>query len=104
MKVYDASLQSTEALKEAFVQKEFIKIGNIVYVPECHTPATPGDLDVCELCRYNRIKGMCESHIADKVCSACGHADLEVNFCANYTNIFKKARENIKLHYLQRST
>lgn len=104
MKVYDASLQSTEALKEAFVQKEFIKIENILYVSECHTPKGPGELDVCQLCRFNRVKGMCKSHISDKVCSACGHADLEVNFCASYTNIFQREREKIKLHYLQRPT
>lgn len=104
MKVHDAEIESKEALKDAFVQKEPIKVGNILYVSECHTPKGPGELDVCQLCRFNRVKGLCKSHIADKVCSACGHADLEVNFCANYRNIFNKEREKIKLHYLQRST
>lgn len=101
MKVYDSSIQSTEALKEAFVQKQFIKIGNILYVPECHTVERSWELDVCQLCRFYRVKGMCKSHIADKVCSACGHADLDVNFNADRWDI---SRPVTKLHYLQTLT
>lgn len=104
MKVYDASLQSTEALIEAFVQKEIIKIGNNLYVPECHTVEKSWELDVCQLCRFYRVKGMCKSHIADKVCSACGHADLDINYCDREPDLGQKAQLEVKLHYLQTQT
>lgn len=104
MKVYDSSTQSTEALKEAFVQKQFIKIGNILYVPECHTVERSWELDVCQLCRFYRVKGMCKSHIADKVCSACGHADLDINFEADRWALSPKEPPVTKLHYLQTIT
>lgn len=101
MKVYDASSQSMEALKEAFVQKECIKIGNILYQPGCHTYEKSWILDQCQFCRFYRVKGLCKSHIADKVCTACGEADLDVNF---KDHRWDPSNKEIKLHYLQKQT
>lgn len=101
MKVHDAEIETEEALKEAFVQKEPIKVGNILYVPECHTPNGPGELDVCQLCRFYRVKGLCKSYFADKVCTACGGADLDVNFNADRWDL---SHPVTKLHYLQTIT
>lgn len=104
MKVYDSSSQSMEALKEAFVQKEYIKIGNILYVPECFPLKKSGFLDACQFCRFYRVKSLCQSHIADKVCSACVNADLEVNYCDREPDLGQRAQLEVKLHYLQTQT
>lgn len=104
MKVYDFEIASPEALKEAFKQKEYIKIGNILYVPECHTMERSWEVDVCYLCRFYRIKGMFKSLIAAKVCSACAEADLDINFCFDKWNLTQRAHQEIKLHYLQTQT
>lgn len=100
MKVYDVEIESKEALKEAFLHKEPIKIGYILYMSECHSYTRSWEVDVCELCRFYRIKGMLKSHIADKVCSACAHADLDVNFNADRWNLSLKEPPTAKLHYL----
>lgn len=104
MKVHDAEIESKEALKEAFVQKEPIKVGNIIYVPKLHTPSIASGVGVCQLCRYYRIKGLCKSHIADKVCSACGEADLYINYCYREPDLVQRAQLEVKLHYLQTPT
>lgn len=104
MKVHDAEIESKEALKEAFLQKEPIKIGNIVYVPEHHTPSIASGVGVCQLCRFYRVKGLCVSYFADKVCSACGEADLDINFCDREPDLGQRAHLEVKLHYLQTIT
>ena len=104
MKVYDASSQSMEALKEAFVQKDYIKIGNILYEPEYFPLKKSGFLDACQFCRFYRVKSLCKSHIADKVCTACTNADLEVNYNADRWELPNKENTVTKLHYLQRPT
>ncbi len=104
MKVHDAQIESKEALKEAFLHKEPIKVGNIIYVSEHHTPSIASGVGVCQLCRYYRIKGLYKSHIADKVCSACGEADLDINYCDREPDLGQRAQLEVKLHYLQTQT
>lgn len=104
MKVYDAEIETKEALKEAFLQKEPIKVGNIIYMPECHTPSTPRGMDVCQLCRFYRIKGLLTLYFRDKVCAACGAADLDINFCDREPDLVQRSQLEVKLHYLQTIT
>lgn len=104
MKVHDAEIESKEALKEAFLQKEPIKVGNIIYVPECFTLKKSGFVDACQFCRFYRVKGLCKSYFADKVCSACVDADLDVNFNDGHLDIVQRAHREIKFHYLQTQT
>ena len=104
MKVYDVEIESQDSLKEAILQREYIKVGNTVYVSQYLMPPIASGVGVCPRCQFYRIKSMLKSAIAIKLCAACGQADIDINFRKDQLGLLERMHQKLKLHYLQKIT